>query len=396
MIARFRSPAAARRAFTLVELLVSLTIFVILATLTLGAFRGVSKDDQISAASQTVKGWFETARSRAIRNKSAYGLRFIPESNSGRYCTTVSYISAGATDESNLDPNLAAAAQKWIKPVVDATTGILTNRVRAGAASIADWRGFVDSGALPKVGAGNPFGLRIEIPKNSGQWFPLLGITSSGAPPTYFLNLGGGAQSLLAGYVNPGDGSVDDDGDLLPDAYVAQRVEYRLELSPVVEQETATSLPRGIVIDLDASFLPANWRPNATGAAYPVTTTTTLPIQTTMDVLFNKNGSLVANSAPPGSVLHLCVSTFEDAEAARNNFTTGHPQFEPTASARVYPFILRDPKTAQKLVSVFLGSGRISTANVNTDGDSLNNGVQNEFVAGVLAKRYAIRGRESK
>jgi type II secretory pathway pseudopilin PulG len=381
-------------------MLVALGIFVILATLTLGAFRGVSKDDQISAASQTVKGWFEHARSKAIRNKSAYGLRFVPESNSGRYCTTVSYLSAGAFDES--DSN-SASNQKWIKPVCNSTTGVLTGQIRAYGASIADWRGFVDSGALPKPGTsgpgtGNPFGLRIEIPKNSGQWFPLTGVTQvpSSSPPVYLLNVTGGVQNLMGSYISAGDPGypLDDDGDGTADNWVAQKIEYRLELSPVVEQGTATSLPRGIVIDLDASVIPTSWRPAATGASYPG--------GATMDVVFKTNGTMVANEASPGQVLHLCISTLEDAEAVRNSFNPAntpppvknHPSLEPVASNRFYPFLLADPKTSQKFVSVFLGSGRISTAVVNAPGDT-DNKIQNELLTG-NAILYAIHGRESK
>jgi len=370
MIARSSRGPAGRQGFTLVEMLVALGIFVILATITLGAFRGVSKDDQISAGAQTVKGWFEHARSRAIKTKSAYGVRFIPDASAGRYCSTVSYIAAGATDESNLDPS-PGAERKWITVAYNMSG--LTGRLIPGGTAIDAWRGFVDSGALPAVGGGNPLGLRIEVPKDSGHWFALQDVESDGAtPPTFRIVVGSGARAMLTNLID-------------------QRVEYRLELGPTAQSDPAPALPRGVVIDFDASQLPDNWRPGFAAAETPYPSSG-------LDLMFSPNGALMGRGAGAGGVLHLCLSTREDAEAIRINFqssTPPHPQWVTSPTVPTYPFILADPKTAQKLVSVFLGSGRIGTASVNTAGDT-NSVFQNELVGGAAARLYAVRGRESK
>src|SRR5690606_11066850 len=80
-----------RPAFTLVELLVAMTIFSILAVMTLSALRS-NDSDRISAATGTLRNALEGARSRAIKSRQVRGLRLITDPNDSRIVTSLIYV----------------------------------------------------------------------------------------------------------------------------------------------------------------------------------------------------------------------------------------------------------------------------------------------------------------
>jgi hypothetical protein len=109
------------------------------------------------------------------------------------------------------------------------------------------------------------------------------------------------------------------------------------------------------------------------------------------------------------------LSTLEDANAARLDFATPptlpHPENATSASQIVYPFLLADPKTPQKIVSIFLTSGRIASSDVfmfmSTDpwADGVNNtrlgssalpAPNLPYSDVTRAFGYALQGREAK
>lgn len=399
MISRSISSARRRSGFTLVEMLVALGIFVILATITLGAFRGVSKDDQISAASQTVKGWFERARSLAIHDRQPRGVRLLldPSDNptnpsASRLCVSASYVGSSAdlvSDLGQTDP--AERSYLWVtsSPVSTYAAGTVLspggvnvgtpgrNPGNNGYAGYAAIQSAMESGGLDDVTV-RQHGLRIEVPINSGQWYPIRfvgedrnanGTLDSGED----LNSNGAIDPLiflatpLANYASLG----------------GQLLEFRLEVGPtVISDQTATALPRGLVIDLDGSTLPASWHlGSAPNSNY----------SSRMDFMIGPNGAFVGNVAASTGVAYLCISTLDDALAAR--LLGGHPSA--TSTGTFMPFLLADPKTAQKLVVLQLATGRIATANVDTSPGDSDNRLQSER-ATTSPLRYAVRGRESK
>ncbi len=339
--ARSRPPrcnASPVAAFTLVEMLVALTIFIILATLTLGAFRGISKNDQISAASNQIKGWFEHARSKAIHDKLPRGVRFLPDANKPTLCSSVVYIGSAGYDDGDLTQPLAQR-----KFVVLNSTARLT--LSASTQTAIEWFYLVNSQALSAATA-QTHGLRCEIPRGSGYWYPIVNVVAQLTPtPQATMTLGRPVLNTAGGINEP--------------------LDYRVELGPtVLEDDDPIALPRGIVIDFDASIIPDSWRPgyNASTAKWE------LPVDR-MDVMFTPQGTFGGQLAASIGVLHLTVSTLEDADAARLPPNPPHPEDSPAPPAvRVppytYPYVLANPKTTQKVVSVFMNSGRLSTSDV--------------------------------
>ena len=66
-----------RDGFTLIELLVVIGILLLLATLAVAAYRGVTSADRVSGAARNFKTSLEGARSRAIADGQPRGIREI-------------------------------------------------------------------------------------------------------------------------------------------------------------------------------------------------------------------------------------------------------------------------------------------------------------------------------
>ncbi|MEZ6057749.1 MAG: prepilin-type N-terminal cleavage/methylation domain-containing protein [Planctomycetaceae bacterium] len=152
-VARHNELSPARRAFTLVELLVAIVIFSILVTIAIGAF-SESEYDRASAAAQQLHSMLEGSRSRAIHSQQIRGIQLIPDQNSPNYYVAAQYVGAPRIYEGTLsniqltggDWQVSVAGNQWI------------NLVRRGLMAT-------------KTGA---TGLRIEIPAFSGHWYTLV------------------------------------------------------------------------------------------------------------------------------------------------------------------------------------------------------------------------------
>ncbi|HWL10753.1 MAG TPA: prepilin-type N-terminal cleavage/methylation domain-containing protein, partial [Planctomicrobium sp.] len=86
-----------RSAFTLVELLVAMGIFVILASLAVTGYQSTYNMDQVGQAASTVRASLEGARSRAIKAKGRRGLRLLLDPQDRRIVTSLAYVSPPET-----------------------------------------------------------------------------------------------------------------------------------------------------------------------------------------------------------------------------------------------------------------------------------------------------------
>ncbi|MFG0332253.1 MAG: Tfp pilus assembly protein FimT/FimU, partial [Maioricimonas sp. JB049] len=161
-----RRPRTQPGGFTLVELLVALTIFLILATLTIGAFQNGSVD-RVAAATGQVKAAIDGARSRAIKDKQPRGIRLVVDQNNDRWCTSLLYVGANQSDEGNVADGRTVS--------VSFNTSLQQFRVTAEGSELPnEWQAMINRNILR-----GDRGLRIQIPKGTGMWYPVVGASGS-------------------------------------------------------------------------------------------------------------------------------------------------------------------------------------------------------------------------
>jgi prepilin-type N-terminal cleavage/methylation domain-containing protein len=389
--ARAQRKSKIRPAFTLVELLVAITILVILTTLVLAAFQ---KDDgdRLNASARRLQAFAEGARSRAIRDKQVRGFRLIASARDPRVVDSIAYV--GATDYLEGQVNIAfyPPQQTWI---IQDTSGV--------------WPRLMPTGWNP-AGVVNPTGRnlirtggRIEIPAGAGKWYTvhlleedtdrdgvldpqedyngnnnwdpianILAISGQYEPSTWNSALGTfvPAPNTVLPTLSP---------DMLPlvpamTLPMAIGVPYRMELAPALLPNTdPLTFERGVVIDLDASQVP--WRPIGAPPRYPEI----------MEVLFDGRGNPIGDAAT--ALVHLYLTNVADVELSRG--ILGHPADPPFSPN--YPFATFAPKLTPTVLTVYSQTGQVSMSVPGlTDADNDNRADPGSMFF------YAQRGQEAK
>lgn len=325
-------------------MLVAIGIFVILATLTVGAFRS-SGPDRISAATGTFKNALEGARSRAIKSGEVRGLRLILDSIDNRIATSLVYVGAPEFDTGvgvlAHDPGTGT----WVFGNNDTTT----------------WETLEDGGFLN-------LGNRIEIPANTGNWYTITQIARN-------TNMGafGTRDALrLAGHYQP---STHNGTSFV--AVPSSNLAFRMELSPtVLPGSEPIALPPDTCIDLDGSVVP--WRDSS--GDYTVVAN--------HEILFSPRGVVTGNLATQGVVMFRVASVSDLTLATQDGngrMTTG------TGAA-----VVADPEKGHKAVGIFTQTGSVVIAEFNTV-DGSNSGFNNDFAPSTTgAYRFILLGKEGQ
>ncbi len=314
--------------FTLIELLVAVGIFLVLTVITLVSVNLTLSGDRIKGTARQVQSYLAGARDRAIYAKAARGVRLLLDPNNGHQAVGMIYIGT---------PSQFSDELVTFENDDTGQTIMLLDTTRP-------WRTLSNQGFLG-VGA------RIQIPKDTGAWYRVasrpFGVTVSGNTfDTIVLDrpctdLGGSSA----------------------------RLEYTLELKAgVLPGAEPVSFPLGVVIDLDGSQLPDNWRPATFGGSY----------SGTMDILFSPRGDVIGNAALLGQ-LHLLVADLGDSEkwAQISGRSSG--------AYNSLPFVpANDPGTPdtltvendQILVTVSTRTGRVTSHPVNVTNTNAPTGLK--------------------
>jgi len=397
----------ARSAFTLVELLVAMGIFVILASLTVGGFRSAYDSDRVGEAASTLRAGIEGARSRAIKSKEKRGLRLLLDPQDNRMVTSIVYVGEPEVVEGYLrveydnreSPEPGPAGQLWrVFAVPDPDAPMESYQL---------WKPLFERGLL-----------RLSSPQCTvefaGKRYQLVRRSTQGSLPDDY------AWIIDSGFVNstpaPDESPeyVDDDDDLggyrpnnadpqetsgsgspigLPRAVVSMPMKYKLHLLPaVLEGTNPVALPRNTCIDLDGSKIPEAWRPGSTGRNYgPIAGSEVLP----MDILFTPRGQLDRTLVAEG-FLHFRLADRNDVMAART--TSPASAFLPNTGAS--PIVVKNPEHPGKLVSLVTRTGVLRISNVFGEGSTSSppdyNNQLFDLTAGERPFDYAIYGREAK
>jgi type II secretory pathway pseudopilin PulG len=227
-----------RNAFTLVELLVVITILIVLTGMTLALVNVTEDEDRVRAGAAQVRSFLEGARDRAIHAKEPRGVRFLPDTDNPNIATSMLYIGP---------PENYAFGQISIGDFSDPMN---PKPRKVNLLGPADWDNLRVRGLIPNAGAV----LRI------------------GDQNLFFTILWDGTDYLLTKDYAGTMGVPED---------------YSLQLNPnVLPNQEPRLLPRDVVIDLSNSRIPNSW--TVSGAQ--------------LDVLFSPHGTVTGLVASAGEI----------------------------------------------------------------------------------------------
>ena len=366
----------ARRGFTLIELLIAVTIFLILAAVTVAAVNAFQAGDRISGSARQVQSFISGARDRAIytnrtdEGPRARGVRLLvdqglTDANGDPFaCTARQYVeSAGyfpprANDRLTFglnetlflasdDPNTAGATEfaellppadlASGNPIGNATVAVRpfdnggdgNKEVLAGErlpyADKTPINGYwaqtplnrvFQAGLLGERAVNELYTARVRLPKyanGAGRWYRAL-IVSAGAPGAaeQVQRLAGIARVFLM--TQPNEDPVVYNGNAAEDGYV-----FELRTVPLAGEDPRP-LPNQTAIDLRSAAaegaLPASWfefNPARPGIAIP-----TGPL----DIMFDPSG-LVTGPLAAAGLVHLPVVSLDDLDLGSNAYDAG-------------------------------------------------------------------------
>lgn len=422
---------APRPGFTLLELLIAVSIMLILLAITASAIKVTSDADRVRGAARQIQSYLEGARSRAVAARAPRGVRFLLDPTDPRTVTSMVYIAPTdpwtegtiwlerpdldhdgipAYNDSNdpMHPNNALGQSlpiiqnenevyvlrgfDYSSPAVLSAFGFTnTNRPKD-----TNWlelyrRGLLRDGELITLQPGNrKYAIDTRLLAQADP--------SDGDPPVRLL--------LQSAYFLQAERSINAVNTPPPTAVQAfdkpYREGYSLQLAPApLANQEPVQLPKGVVIHLDRcssnpdgfdpSTTPPTWSPQARGNKLPSTwkrKRNPTPSQTWQpdfeytpycDILFSPRGMVVGPEASQG-IIHLYVCEQKDADRDRLDWAVdpatisspvrwSAPEYgaSQTASDPNGPLYERGDKL---VVSIFTRTGAITVNPVHPQADS--------------------------
>ena len=286
---RLRANPFHRSAFTLIELMVVITVMLILTTITVMSVNFSNNADRMRAGARQMQSLLGGARDKAIYAKEIRGLRLLLDPNDNHAVSALQYIGSPERDTQGTLAFDSAGST---------VTGVGTR-----------WQSLKRRGFL-KVGS------RIQIPRDTGTWYTVSAIDAT-------------LERLTLNRANR-----DRKGS-------SAQVSFALELGPgILGDSQPVQFPAGVVIDLDGSQVPIAWRPSAAAVSYP----------TPMDILFTPRGTVIGDCATLG-MIHLHFADTGDVlkwhqigGRSSANYTSLPfvPADDPAAPANTPPVVARD------------------------------------------------------
>ncbi len=360
----------ARTGFSLVELLVVITIILIVLAMTAGAVNYSLTGEKVGGAARQVQSYLAGARDRAIHAGSPVGVRFVrntepvdpndPTDPNARTVTSLLFVGQSEPwSEGNIrlerDPGRAAAG--------DPTASIVAASPDSGWFELASRQTF-------------HAGLRIRIPNDrSGSWYTVVSFRSD-LNDVWPRSVGGNA--IVPPIFNPGDGAAATDDPFPLKLQIsppyrdpatnppAERQAfagggpntYQLELPNVILPERPVLLPKGTVVDLDSSDIPDSWQIPGRGSFITAT-------PAFYDIMFSPRGNVIGDAASKG-ILHFYVTDQNAVSLFRQHLVENvipvSPVFPPVIPADELPIGGNpEPIGERALVSIFTQTGAVSS-----------------------------------
>ncbi len=336
---RKKDPGGSRSGYTLIELLIVISILALLLTMTVMAVNFTRDGDRVSGAASQIHSFLSGARDRAIYAKEPRGVRFFLDPNNPRAVSSMVYINPGETWSDGV-----IQLRRW-----DPDGNGLTNLTPPNPDINGDGVNDNPAEVWMVVGSGTAWwelkrrgllfdGLRIRIPKGpKGSWYPIdTKLIDTTVAPTDLQ-----ALILSIPFRDPGDTPTD-----RALAFESGGPEdYEIELPPRILPMEPVVLPQGTVIDLDGSKLPDAWRPIVSGLS---TGSGNLLYSQYMDIVYSQRGTIIGNAAA-GGVIHLYVCDNEDSLLLKEEYIKveleGNQGLTPAAAVNVFNQRVRSPVT---------------------------------------------------
>ncbi len=282
-------------AFTLVELLVVISILVTLASLAVALFKSNAGSDRMRSGARIGQSVFEGAKSRATHAKEARGVRLIRDLTDPTLVTGFAYLAPVASQTAGNLPgqppqNSVAVTRPGLPSNPDAT-GLVISGAQGQAWYSQDQNGLWASSVMP-----------VRIPAQTGQWY-YLARQSTSAPCWGTLDSQGNLNLTLEVPYQAGKSWPPNVNAVDPtDSNASCEIELGHDLLPFHQP---VSLPSAVVIDLDESS------PNVT-SLWPAA-----PVPATIDIMFSPGGVVTGPLAGLGPV-HLLLNDLSDASRNLN------------------------------------------------------------------------------
>ncbi len=305
-------PAHARQhaAFTLLELLVSLGIILILATLTMRLLNATLNSDRIRNGSRELQSFLAGARDRAVHAGQPRGVRFITDPTNHSIVRSFVYIGAPSTFTDGSQLSIDGSG------IISFVSG---NPPIASTTPPTVWINLWNRGLLTD---GTP--IVLTVGSAPLQFFLTVSATGMNATgPTGFA-----VTSTAEGAINS------------PFVATATSASYALQLGPtILSGDEPRSLPPNVVIDLNSSLLPLSWGSNGVFA-------------NSLDVLFSGGQGPVIGAPASDGRIHFVLADLADvtgqtpiaAYPARSPLQLNAP-WQPTTTYAVGNVIVPTPST---------------------------------------------------
>ncbi len=282
------SQHSSRRGFTLVELLVVVSIMLILAGITLTTINVTMDEERIGTGARQVQAFLEGARDRAIYAREPRGVRFIIDQNLSDLGSASPYVA----------PKYYCKSMVYIGPPSKFSEGFVSVYNNLSNSS--------DPNNL----------LLISLPTN--RWHKLYrrGLLVDGARIRIFNTAETSWYTLRIiddesnNFSTTGvKGDIDITKLKLTRAFLGSSLKnqrYELELEPtVLPDQEPRPFASGVVLDMSNSQVPTSWRTPQTNFR-----------DVKLDILFATNGTVIGSAASVGSI-HLLLADIVDTTQAR-------------------------------------------------------------------------------
>lgn len=277
-------PRSRQSGFTLVEILVVVSILMVLTALAIYAFNRSTDGDRIREAARTAQSAFMGAHDRALHAKDKRGIRLIRDVSDPTIVTGFAYVQP---IENQFYPEGSIRLER--RDEIGGFDGL------PDSADIVIVRGFTSPDSPPYVDwpmlteffSSPP---RIRIPAKTGQWYTFYWTTTG----PYALSESQPILQLTTPFIDPGLPSLIAHPRFPASANTSCELEMAPELLP---HHPPILFPSGIVIDLDFSspFINANWPPG-----------------TSIDLMYSPRGNISGPVSAQGPI-HLLLNSLEDA-----------------------------------------------------------------------------------